>query len=85
MEKIVLCKRVDNDAPNPWYAEFEKSLAQRERESEMQKYSWNEPAKPAEALRNDSDIAHEHVTRVANEYLRLRGKLAHWFGKKNGH
>ena len=42
-----------------------------------------EPEKPVDASSADSAVAHEHIARVANEYLRLRGKLAHGFGKSD--
>ena len=57
-------------------------------ESEMQEdsYSWMNPQAPADASRNESDVAHAHVARVANEYLRLRNKLntSKWHAPRAG-
>ena len=74
--KVVLAKRVDDSESSRWYAEFEQSLAKRERKSEMGSYSWNTPQAPADPGSVQSGIAHEHIKRIADEVYRLRAKLS---------
>jgi hypothetical protein len=33
MNKLVLMKRADSDAPDPWYEQFQKLISEREKES----------------------------------------------------
>jgi hypothetical protein len=39
-------------------------------------YSWMKPVAPADATSNDSEVAHAHIKRVADEFYRLRAKLS---------
>jgi hypothetical protein len=45
MKKLVLMKRANDDEANPWYAEFQKLITEREKDSEVAKdsYSWMKP------------------------------------------
>jgi hypothetical protein len=48
MAKVVLMKRVDDNEPNAWYSEFEKSLAQPRRFKRFQISEISAVDKPAQ-------------------------------------
>jgi hypothetical protein len=61
---------------DPWYAAFEKLIAERGQLAKAGDYSWMSPQESVDPGAEESDIAHRHLDKIVNEYMRLRSKLS---------
>jgi hypothetical protein len=61
MEKLVLMKRADSDAPDPWYEQFQKLITEKDSKMQKDSYSWMNPQESVDLGAEESNIAHRHL------------------------